>query len=331
MRLSIVIVNYHSLRLIRNCIRSIRQFDPALEAEIIVVDNAGDDPSALLDAYPDVQWKSMGYNAGFARANNLGIRQSSAPIVLLLNPDVLAMDDSIGKCLERFEHAGHIAASVQLLNADGSHQVTGSYFIKGGINQFLPLPFLGNFFKWLGENAGVKKTSILNTTAYAEVDWINGAFMMVKKEQIGRAGLMDEDFFLYAEEIEWCARLRKQGNICVYGDLKVTHLQGETANESFNSEGHGYYNLYDLKGRQLMLSNFVRVRKQFGIGWFLIHLGIFLFEIPVFSLGLFIQMSITRKRVYSWKQFRGFVRNLFFVIGLSGKIISNRPYFYKAL
>jgi GT2 family glycosyltransferase len=91
-----------------------------------------------------------------------------------------------------------------------------------------------------------------------EVDWISGAFLMVKREGVEKAGFMDEDFFLYAEEVEWCSRLRKAGLLCLFGNLNMVHLEGTTINKSQNLEEKGYYNLYDKKGLQLMVSNHVR-------------------------------------------------------------------------
>lgn len=229
--LSIVIVNYNSLILIDNCIQSLFTYSESLPAEIIVVDNSGDNRQFLLEKYPQLQWINMGYNAGFARANNEGIRNSKGETVLLLNPDILFTDDSISQCYERLQQSHHIGAGVQLLHPDGTPQITGSYFIKGGINHFLPLPVLGKVFKWVGTRLKVKKTNVPEAKGEIEVDWINGAFLMVKKTTIEKAGLLDEDFFLYAEEIEWCSRLRRYGSFCVYGDLHAIHLQGETANE----------------------------------------------------------------------------------------------------
>jgi GT2 family glycosyltransferase len=85
------------------------------------------------------------------------------------------------------------------------------------------LPFVGQLIKWIGNKFQVKKTSIAEAKGTVEVDWINGAFLMVKKKAIEYAKLLDEDFFLYFEEIEWCARLRKVGKMCIYGDLRVVH------------------------------------------------------------------------------------------------------------
>ncbi len=328
--LSIIIVNYNSISLIGNCINSIEQLG-LNSTEIIIIDNSSEDPTSLLQQFPFIQWHDMGYNAGFARANNKGIQLAKGEVVLLLNPDVIIKEDAIEKCYRRFVASPYVACGVQLLNPDQSPQISGSYFMKGGLNHFLPLPFMGDFFKRLGGLVNVKKTSIKEAVGVVEVDWINGAFLMVKRSALEKAGLLDEDFFLYAEEIEWCSRLRRQGKLCIYGDLHVIHLQGETANETFDSEGKGYYNLFDRKGRQIMLSNFVRIRKQFGAGWFLIHLLVYLATIPVFFIGLFFQKLIPSNKKYSLDQFSGFCKNLFYLLGKSVIILRNRPYFYKAL
>jgi len=164
------------------------------------------------------------------------------------------------------------------------------------------------------------------------VDWINGAFLMVKKSAIAKAGLLDEDFFLYAEEAEWCSRLKKAGPLCLYGDLRVIHLQGETANETFGSDGKGYYNLYDRKGRQIMLSNFVRIRKQFGPGWFLIQLLFYIGVIPLFFLGMLLS-RVTGKALprYRWAQLWQYCKNVGVILARTPVIIRNKPYFYKVL
>ena len=153
---------------------------------------------------------------------------------------------------------------------------------------------------------------------------------MVKKEAIEKVGLMDEDFFLYFEEIEWCSRLKKAGRLCIYGDLNLVHLQGATTNEVFGSTGQGYYNLYDRKGLQIMLSALLRIRKQYGIGWFLVHLLAYFFTIPVFFIGVILGLPFKRS-AYSFKQFAGYTRNCGRILSLTGRILVNKPYFYKVL
>jgi GT2 family glycosyltransferase len=332
-KLSIIIINYRSVELIRDCLHSIFAFVPAVSFEIIIINNDenfnGQCP--FQSEFPDVQWIDMHYNAGFARANNEGIRQARGEVVLLLNPDTIIPAGALDNCFQQFTGSEYAACGVQLLNEDGSPQISGNYFITGGLNYLLPLPYIGKFIRELGKLFSAKVPHLADSEGLKEVDWINGAFLMAKKTAIQMAGLMDEDFFLYAEEAEWCARLVKAGRLCIFGSVKVYHLQGVSANEVFSSAGKGYYNLFDQKGRQIILSNLVRIRKQFGIFWFLLILAIYTLTIPVFLAGVIISLLLPpSKRVYSFRDYFGFVDNVFFIWSLSPKILSNKPYFYKA-
>jgi GT2 family glycosyltransferase len=332
--LSIIIVNYRSSHLILDCLQTIYRETKKINFEIIIVDNDSKDDSKtkLEKAFPGVQWVQMNYNAGFARANNEGIKNSKGDIILLLNPDTLVESNAIDKCFERFLSSPYVACGVQLLNPDRSPQISGNYFMTGGMNCLLPLPYLGNFLGSLGKFFGVKSPSIPGATQMEEVDWINGAFLMVKKQSIKKAGLMDEDFFLYAEEAEWCYRLRKSGKICLFGEIHVIHLQGETANEIFGSPGKGYFNLYDRRGLQIMLSNFVRIRKQFGIFWFLFNLLVYTLEIPVFFVGVLLSnLLFGKKAKFSLSEFYRFTKNMATIWRLTNTIIRNKPHFYKVI
>lgn len=330
--LSIIIVNYKSAQLICDCVQSIYAQQSTLTFEIIVVDNNSQDDSKekIFSLFPEINWIQMDYNSGFARANNEGIRNSKGDIILLLNGDTIIENNAIEKCFNNLHTSEYAACGVQLLHTDRTPQISGNYAMKGGLNYLLPLPFLGTLFKFFANIIGVKKPNVPDATGIVEVDWINGAFLMVKKGAIAKAGLLDEDFFLYAEEAEWCHRLRKTGKLCIYGEINVIHLQGKTANEIFNSSGKGYMNLFDRKGRQIMLSNLVRIRKEFGVAWFLFILSVYTFEIPVFFIGVLIA-KISGSKKYSLPQVKNYTENIFSIISICPKIISGRPYFYKAL
>lgn len=333
-KLSIIIINYKSVPLIKDCLNSIYTHKPDVQFEIIIVNNdeLQERDSQITNDYPQVKWLDMRYNAGFARANNEGIRRAGGEVVLLLNPDTLIPQGALDKSFRQFTDSEYVACGVQLLNEDASPQISGNYFMTGGLNYLLPLPYIGNLIKWLGGLLSLKKPHVAEARSLVEVDWINGAFLMVKQWAAQKAGLMDEDFFLYAEEVEWCARLRKIGKICILGDVQVFHLQGMTANEIFISKGKGYYNLFDRKGLQIMLSNLVRIRKQYGSFWFLLILIIYTIDIPVFFAGiLFSMLLLKQKRTYTLEQFKGFARNVLFVWSKSSEILSNKPYFYKVL
>lgn len=332
--LSIIIVNYKSAGLICHCIESLVANSSGLSYEIIVADNDSNDNSyeLLTTRFPFIHWIQMTGNSGFARANNEGIRQSKGDVVLLLNPDTLMTDTSVADCYAKFTSDPYIACGVQLLNEDGTPQISGNYAMKGGLNYLLPLPYLGAFIKATANLFKIKKPNVPDTDTTTEVDWINGAFLMVRKEVIRKAGLLDEDFFLYAEEAEWCSRLKRYGKLCIYGQYSVIHLQGEVSNDAFNTSGKGYYNLFDRRGLQIILSNMVRIRKQFGSGWFLLILFVYTFEIPLFLIiGIFHQLLFIHRSLHLFSRWSGFTRNVFYVWGKCGVIIANRPHFYKVL
>ena len=330
--LSIIIVNFRSALLIKNCIHSIYQFNRNLQCEIIVIDNASSDDSEsmILGAFPEVRWHQMGYNSGFARANNAGMKMAKGDCFLLLNPDTIAIDDSISRCYHQLRDSDYSAAGVQQLNPDHSPQISGNFFVKGGLNHLLPIPYWGGFIRWLGYRTRSKVPNIKEAKGVEEVDWISGAFLMVKKEAVDAAGLMDEDFFLYAEEVEWCSRLKRTGKLCLFGHLHIIHLEGGAVNTQQNIAEKGYYNLFDKKGLQLMVSNHLRVRKQYGVPWFLILLvnytwGLFVF----FIAGTLHRLFTLRNPFGDWRKVGAFGKNLWRLWLLSPKIVSGDPYFYK--
>ena len=300
--------------------------------EIVVIDNGSEnlDGIEIESRVPQVHWIPMAYNAGFARASNEGMRRARADVYLLLNPDTLAVDDSIEKCYHRLVASEYLAAGVQLLNEAGEPQISGSHFVKGGLNHLLPIPYWGGFIRWLGYASGSRVPGVRQAAAVQEVDWISGAFLMVKKEAVEKAGLMDEDFFLFGEEVEWCSRLRKFGKLCIFGDLKIVHLEGGSINKEQDVPEKGYYNLFDKKGLQLMVSNHLRVRKQYGVFWFL-------FLLSNYSWGWFFYAFCgTVHRIFTWRDPRPewkkmflFGGNLLRLWALVPKILSGRPHFYK--
>ncbi len=331
MRLSIIIVNYKTAQLVINCLASVYKYNTN-KVEIFVVDNFSKDGLELLlqNKYPDVCFIQMGYNAGFARANNAALKIAKGENLLLLNSDTINVKDAVNKCDELLRKSSFSAAGVQLLNDDSTPQISGNYAMKGGLNYLLPLPFTGVFLKAIANLFKVKKPSVEKAENTIEVDWINGAFLMVKKSIIEKVGLLDEDFFLYAEEAEWCSRIKKKGRLCIFGELNIFHLQGESSNSAFGSEGKGYFNLFDKKGLQIILSNFVRIRKQFGLFWFGFDLVFYFLTIPVFFMGtLFSKLGASKK--YNLHQVKGFTKNMFSLIKYLPVIIKNKPFFYKVL
>jgi len=333
MDLSIIIVNYKTPGLVRDCLAGLFQNSNGISFEVILVDNDSQDgiENIIQTEFPQVKFLQMGYNAGFARANNAAIGHSEAEAVLLLNSDTIIDDNAIGNCFRNFQRSDYVACGVQLLNPDRTPQLSGFFSVKGGLNFLLALPYAGAIVKFLGNLFSVKKPNVPEAKALTEVDWINGAFLMVKRSAFEKAGLMDEDFFLYAEEVEWCSRLRRIGKLCIYGDLHIIHLLAGSSMDTFQSSDKTYDNIFDKKGQQLMVSNFLRIRKEWGAGWFLFMLFLFVMEIPFFLLlHLLFHLFFLPNR-YPFKTFGGYVANVWKVITLSGRMLGKKPWFYKVL
>lgn len=334
MGLSIIIVNYKSSHLILECLQSAFQYPSAQDFEWIIVDNFSEDNSkeTITSRFPQVKWLPLDYNAGFGRANNAGIQIAKHETYLFLNPDTFLLEDVIYKCYSRFIASTFIACSVQLLHADGSPQITGNYFMVGGLNHLLPLPYLGKVLKFTAALFKVEKPSTKLVTGTQPFGWISGAFMMVKKQALEQAGKFDPDFFLYAEEVELCSRLNKIGTIVVYGDLNIVHYQGESFKSANKQFDKGYTNLYDKKGLQLIVSNQLRIRKQYGLFWFLCNLIIYTIEIPILFIGGLAESILLFKSpgVYFLRAYN-YTKNILKLWVVTPKIFLNKPFFYKMI
>jgi GT2 family glycosyltransferase len=330
--LSIVIVNTYRPDLLHQLLDSLSKHLPPFPHEVIISSNGSEekDKQELLQKFPDLRWVDTGYNSGFAIANNVGLRIAKGDILLLLNPDTIAIDDSIKRCYERFRESEYVACGIQLLNVDGTDQISGSHFVKGGLNHLLPIPYYGDFIRWLGYTLKTKVPSVEHVQPVQEVDWISGAFLMTKRSVVEKVGLLDEDFFLYAEEVEWCSRIGKEGKLILYGDLKIIHLEGATTSKITKLQEKGYHNLYDKKGLQLMVSNHLRVRKQHGTGWFLFLLLNYTFGVFIFWIcSTFYHLFNLRNPTSEWNRVGAFTKNVGKLWILAPTIIRNKPHFYK--
>ncbi len=334
MDISVIIINYKSTKLVLDCIESIYRQTSKNSFEIILVDNFSQDDcqEQVMAKYPATRWLQMGYNAGFGRANNAGFEIASGEFILLLNADTVILEGAIDKCAALLrQHNEAIGCGVQLLNPDGSKQISGAYDVKGGLNSLLPLPYTGNIIRALGYLSKSTVPSIKEIKDATEIDWIVGAFIMVKKDGLKKTGYFDTDFFMYAEEIEWCSRLRKNGKLLLFPVPKVIHLLGGTSSDYYNTtEKENGKNVWNAKGRQIIISNMLRIRKQMGLHWLCINAFIYLMNVPVFFVCLVFDKIINgNKAQFSWDNFNGYCKNMLTLIHYLPRMMWNKPFFYK--
>jgi hypothetical protein len=136
---------------------------------------------------------------------------------------------------------------------------------------------------------------------------------------------------MYAEEIEWCGRLRKQGKLLLFAEPKVTHIGGGTSGDYYETtENENGKNLWNSKGRQIIVSTMVRIRKQFGVFCFLLITGAYFIENTVFLACLLVEkLSNTGKTKYTWKNPVNYAVNMGVLLKYFFRILVNKPYFYK--
>jgi N-acetylglucosaminyl-diphospho-decaprenol L-rhamnosyltransferase len=225
MDLSVVVVSWNCKEELLDCVGSLVRHPYQGVQEVIVVDNASSDGTvgAVRGRFPQVRLLEAGANLGFARAANRGIAAARGTFLLLLNPDVLvpagALDAAVRILRERPD-AGVLG--VGLRNGDGSSQPSCGKFLS------LASLLRANVFQVLGDTSprtARGKGALWTLPAQGEVDWLVGAFMLCRREALAAVGGFDEEYFLYAEDMDLCYRLRQRGYAVLFcPEVTVTHL-----------------------------------------------------------------------------------------------------------
>lgn len=253
MDLSIVIVNWNTRTMLRNCLDSVPHDQPGFSIETIVIDNASSDGSSAMvtSDFPGVRLIQNTDNLGFATATNQGLRIAKGRYLLLLNSDTLVhgnvMQDSV-RYMDAHPDTGMMGCKV--LNEDGSTQMTCSRFPS----------FVNLILQTLGLNrlqgpSWLRRYQMLDWDRddEREVEVISGCYLMVRKETLEQVGLLDESFFLYGEETDWCRRCDRHGWKLSFAPVGcITHL-GSGSSLQLNYR------------RDLMLSEgTVRLHRKYG-------------------------------------------------------------------
>ena len=234
MKLSVVIVSYNVRDYLENCLQSVSRALEGIEGEVFVVDNHSDDDSveAVRAQYPWVRLIENQENMGFSRANNIAIREAHGEYVLLLNPDTIVEEATLREVL-RFmeEHPKAGGAGVMMHNADGS--------LAPESRRALPTPWV-SCLKMLGFTKRYYM-SHLPWDQPSRIEVISGAFCFLRKKALDEVGLLDEDFFMYGEDIDLSYRLMKGGWENWYLPYPITHFKGKSTQKSDYRYVHIFY------------------------------------------------------------------------------------------
>ena len=244
MKLSIIIVNYNVAHFLEQALLSVYKALKNVEAEVFVVDNNSVDHSLemLAAKFPQVKVIANKENVGFARANNQAIRQSSGEYVLLLNPDTVVEEDTFEKCLAFMDatpDAGGLG--VKMVNGQGEFLPES----KRGI----PFPAVA-FYKLFGlsklfpnsKKFGSYHLTYLDNDQIHSVEVLSGAFMLMRKKVLDEVGLLDEDYFMYGEDIDLSYRILKGGYKNYYfPETRIIHYKGESTKKGSLNYVHVFY------------------------------------------------------------------------------------------
>ena len=234
MKLSVVIVSYNVRNYLEQCLQSVQRALEGIEGEVFVVDNHSDDDSVVTvrEKYPWVRLIENQENLGFSKANNQAIRQSQADYVLLLNPDTVVAEDTLRGVLTFMdEHPKAGGAGVMMCYEDGSRAPES--------RRALPTPWVAAL-KMLGFTKRYYM-SHLPWDQPCRIEVISGAFCLLRHEALKKIGLLDEDFFMYGEDIDLSYRLLKGGWENWYLPYSIIHYKGKSTQKSDYRYVHVFY------------------------------------------------------------------------------------------
>jgi GT2 family glycosyltransferase len=261
--LSVVIVSFNTREVLRRCLNALAEEIKQLSAEVFVVDNASRDGSVEMVAsdFPEVRLLQPGVNLGFAAANNLAFPAAQGKYLVLLNSDAFLLPSALKQAIEHMDRQpGTGLAGGRLVGEDGSWQPSARQF-PSLLNDFLSFSGLAHRFRksrfW-----GRADRTWADPLEAAPVDWVPGAFSIIRASVLEQMGGFDNSFFLYYEEVDLCRRIKAAGYAVRYlPDVVVVHLGGESSKSMENA-------VRSRTGAQLALwrlrSGYLYYRKHHG-------------------------------------------------------------------
>ena len=305
MKLSVVIVNYNVEYFLEQCINSVLKALAKTSGEVIVVDNCSIDGSVEMvkNKFPQIQLVENKDNTGFAKANNQAISLAKGEYVLLLNPDTVVEEDTFVKCIECMD-------ANQKVGGLGVKMIDGKGEFLPESKRGLPTPWVA-FYKIFGLSSIFKNSrklgryhlSYLSKDKNHEVEILSGAFMMLRKTALDKVGLLDDNFFMYGEDIDLSYRLTQAGYLNYYfSETSIIHYKGESTKKSSVNYVFVFYKAMIIFAKKHFSE------KNASYFSFLIHLAIY------FRAGLALTVRFFKRAVIPIIDFAAIATALFFLV-----------------
>jgi len=243
-KLSIIIVSFNAEKLLRECLTSIYVETKQIPFDVWVVDNHSEDTTVPMvrQNFPHVNLIENKENVGFAKANNQAIKKCTGDYILLLNPDTLVLQNAVEKMVDFMDANPTVGiCGCKVLNEDRTLQLA--------CRRSIPTPHVA-FFRLSGLSRLFPNSKIIakyNLTYIDpdqpdEVDAVSGAFLMIRRKVVDNIGKLDERFFMYGEELDWCFRTKKAGwTVMYYPNAEIIHYKGECSKSNSRKATFEFY------------------------------------------------------------------------------------------
>lgn len=275
MDISVIIVNYNTKEITKQCLDSIYKWTKDVDFEVIVVDNASCDGSqSMLESYPKIKYLQSGANLGFGKANNLGFQHSKGRYILLLNSDTYLLNNALKAFVEEFnslpENIGCIGGWLRSPDGTPNH----SYSIIPNLKTAIKTAF-GVYGKLLGRKPQNLMISD-DTSKSKEVEYVTGADICIRREVIEQCGLFDPDFFMYYEESEMQYRYSRAGfKSMIVPTPLIVHLECMSTKVEHKK--------YSYSNRQMFFNSYLLfMKKRCSLIGYIIFRIAFVFQFPIF-------------------------------------------------
>jgi len=261
MKLSIIILNYRSAGLVRQCVAGIYKNSPPFDFEVIVVDNASADGclEKISEEWPQVKTIALETNRGYAAGNNAGLKKAQGEYILILNPDITIFSESLEKMVKFMEQNPQVGlAGPKLVNPDGSLQYSSYRFPSFWLPLFRRTQ--------LGKLKKVKK--LLDKYLMVDwdhrqnkpVDWLLGACLIVSRPALAKVGYLDERYFLYVEDTDWCRRFWQAGwQVYYMAEIELVHFH-----ERLSAQGSLWQSFFS-KITWIHIASWLKYFKKWGL------------------------------------------------------------------
>ena len=234
MKVTVVIVNYRVKYYLAQCLHSVLKAMEGIEGQVIVVDNDSGDDSVELNRrlYPQVRFIENKENVGFARANNIAIRESESEYVLLLNPDTIVNEHLLHDCIELMDGHPEVGATgVRMIGENGWFAPESRRGVPTPFTAFCKMAGLTRLFP-RSRVFGRYYMKYLDEYSATPIEIISGACMFIRRSVLDECGLLDEAFFMYGEDIDLSYRMLQTGKLNYYIPSRIMHYKGESTHKN---------------------------------------------------------------------------------------------------